>query len=228
MARIRYLKPGFFLDEDLKELSFEARLFYAGLWCMADKAGRLEDRPERLKVEIMPYDDINPEEILQRLTKPKKSGRPFILRYEIDGEKYIQIISWEKHQKPHNTEAESRIPAPPFNPPKKERGMGMGKGNAKPKSTSRPPLDNGSLTVKQPLDNRYEEEFPPIPKHLPFKVKDKLSEIRAAYREGLRLQEDPKQRQHQGFSEKELTSKMTRLKKEYLTLLGDYSIEGSK
>ena len=40
MARIRYLKPDFFKDEDIKELSFEARLFYQGLWVQADREGR--------------------------------------------------------------------------------------------------------------------------------------------------------------------------------------------
>ena len=128
MARIRYLKPDFFKDEDIKELSFEARLFYQGLWVQADRDGRGEDRPERLKIEIMPYDEIDAEKIMQILACPKKNGkRPFVIRYEIDGEKYYQIINWQKHQKPHKTERDSDIPPPP-----KEL-----------------------LTVKQPLTNGY-------------------------------------------------------------------------
>jgi len=127
MARIRYLKPDFFKDEDIKELPYEARLFYQGLWVQADREGRGEDRPERLKIEIMPYDEVNAEEIMQLLAHHKKNGkRPFIVRYEIDGEKYYQIINWQKHQKPHKTERDSDIPPPP-----KEL-----------------------LTVKQPLNNR--------------------------------------------------------------------------
>ena len=57
MPRIRYLKPEFFTDDDLAEHSFETRLAYAGLWCHADKAGRLEDKPKFLKAVIFPYDD---------------------------------------------------------------------------------------------------------------------------------------------------------------------------
>ena len=114
MARIRYLKPDFFKDEDIKELPFEARLFYQGLWVQADRDGRGEDRPERLKIEIMPYDEVDAEKIMQLLACPKKNGkRPFIVRYEIDGEKYYQIINWQKHQKPHKTERDSVIPPPP-------------------------------------------------------------------------------------------------------------------
>lgn len=126
MARIRYLKPDFFKDEDIKELSFEARLFYQGLWVQADREGRGEDRPERLKIEIMPYDEVDAEEIMRILACPKKNGkRPFIIRYEIDGERYYQIINWQKHQKPHKTERESVIP----------------------------PVPKELLTVKQPLTN---------------------------------------------------------------------------
>jgi len=128
MARIRYLKPDFFKDEDIKELSFEARLFYQGLWVQADREGRGEDRPERLKIEIMPYDEVDAEEIMRLLACHKKNGkRPFIVRYEIDGEKYYQIINWQKHQKPHKTERESVIP----------------------------PVPKELLTVKQPLTNGY-------------------------------------------------------------------------
>lgn len=114
MARIRYLKPDFFKDEDLKDLPFVARLFYQGLWIQADREGRGEDRPERLKIEIMPYDDIDAEQIMQLLAKPKKySKRSYIVRYEIAGEKYYQIVNWQKHQKPHKTERESVIPPVP-------------------------------------------------------------------------------------------------------------------
>ena len=144
MARIRYLKPDFFKDEHLKELPFEARILFSGLWCWADKEGRLEDRSERIKVEIMPYDQVDVEKLLDLLAKPKNgSGRPFIQRYEVGGEKYIQIISWDKHQKPHHTEKKSLIPPPPPIPltvkkqsltvkrriKKEGMGMGMGMGN---------------------------------------------------------------------------------------------------
>jgi len=111
MARIRYLKPDFFIDEDLKNIPYEARLFYAGMWCYADKEGRLEDRPERLKVQIMPYDKVDPEKILQMLAVNKSTGKPYIIRYSVNGSKYIQILKWDSHQKPHHTEKDSLIPS---------------------------------------------------------------------------------------------------------------------
>ena len=99
------MKPDFFKDEDLGELPFETRLLFAGLWGIADKRGRLEDRPKRIKAEIFPYDEVDIEKNLDLLCQPKESSKqPFIKRYVIDGQKFIQIISWEKHQKPHHTE----------------------------------------------------------------------------------------------------------------------------
>ena len=105
-------------------MPFEVRLFFAGLWNFADKAGRLEDRPARLKVKIFPYDKVDIEKCLELLSKPKNgTGRPFIQRYEANNERYIQIVAWEKHQKPHHTEQSSQIPPAP---PLKIKIMGMG------------------------------------------------------------------------------------------------------
>jgi hypothetical protein len=37
--RIRQVKPSFFTDGTMAEVSYAARLFYIGLWCVADDAG---------------------------------------------------------------------------------------------------------------------------------------------------------------------------------------------
>jgi len=114
MARIRYLKPEFFEDEDIAELSYEHRLLFQGLWNLADKEGKLEDRPKKIQIKIFPYDKVDIHKGLSALCKHKKErNRPFIVRYEIDGEKYIKIVNWHKHQKPHHTEKDSIIPDPP-------------------------------------------------------------------------------------------------------------------
>ena len=144
MARIRYLKPDFFKDEDLAELTFWIRLLFAGLWNIADKEGRLEDRSKRIKVDIFPYDTVDIEKGLTTLSVIKPAtGLPFIQRYQVNGLNYIQIIKWHKHQKPHHTEKNSDIPPPPTPP----NGEGNGEGNGKPARSE--------LEVKQRLDNRY-------------------------------------------------------------------------
>lgn len=110
MARIRTIKPEFFLHEELTELSPLHRLLFIGLWCLADKKGRLEDRPKRIKVEILPWDDADVNAMLDDL----QTGG-FILRYEAEGLKLIQVIAFEKHQRITGKEREQGkvLPQPP-------------------------------------------------------------------------------------------------------------------
>jgi len=55
MARSRNIKPGFFTNELLGTADPMVCLTFAGLWCLADKEGILEDRPLRIKAELFPY-----------------------------------------------------------------------------------------------------------------------------------------------------------------------------
>ena len=110
MARARTLKPSFFQNEDLAACGPFGMILFEGLWCHADREGRLEDRPVRLKVQVLPYFDCDCDELLSCLEK-----RGFIVRYEVEGSKYIQVLSFKKHQNPHVKEAASTIPAPDFN-----------------------------------------------------------------------------------------------------------------
>ncbi|MDI9733891.1 hypothetical protein QM259_16735 [Acinetobacter baumannii] len=52
MARSRNIKPSFFMNEDIIELPFEARLLFIGLWILADREGRLENRPKKIKMSV--------------------------------------------------------------------------------------------------------------------------------------------------------------------------------
>lgn len=105
MARMRTIKPGFFQNDILAEVPPLGRILFAGLWTIADRAGRLEDRPKRIKIEILPYDECNIDELLDCLQLKR-----FITRYEAGGTRYIQVINFCKHQSPHQKEPESSIP----------------------------------------------------------------------------------------------------------------------
>lgn len=107
MARSRNLKPGFFKNETLAECSPLARLLFAGLWCLADRAGRLEDRPKRIRAELLPYDDGSVDDMLDELHRAS-----FILRYQVGEQRFIQVLNFDKHQTPHHKEPASLIPAP--------------------------------------------------------------------------------------------------------------------
>lgn len=109
MARIRSIKQDFFLNEELATVSSDARLLAIGLWTIADKSGRLEDRPLKIKAQLFPYHNVDISALLDELDQ---QGIGFVRRYTVDRQNYIQVKNFEKHQKPHPKEPDSTIPAP--------------------------------------------------------------------------------------------------------------------
>jgi len=109
-GRTRLLHPDFFIDTELSGLGFGARLLFAGLWCFADREGRLENDPKKLAVQIIPYDiqqgKIRIEKLLEELTPQ------FITKYQANGKNYLQIKNFLKYQRPHPHEKKSMIPPP--------------------------------------------------------------------------------------------------------------------
>ena len=105
MARARNIKPGLFRNADLVELPVEARLLFVGLWTLADREGRLEDRPKQIKMEIYPADNFDCGVLLAGLVE-----MGFIKRYTADGKRCIFIVNFLSHQSPHGTEKDSELP----------------------------------------------------------------------------------------------------------------------
>lgn len=99
--RARNIKPGFFKNSKLGRLSPHHRLLFEGLWCLADGLGRLKDDPDTIKIEVLPYDDVDADTLLNDLAT---SSEKFITRYEVDGVAVIQVNNFEKHQNPHPNE----------------------------------------------------------------------------------------------------------------------------
>lgn len=108
MARSRNIKPGFFTNDQLVECPMATRLLFVGVWTLADREGRLADRPKKIKMEVFPADDVDVDAGLADL-----AARGFLVRYEVDGAAYLQVVNWHVHQNPHQREAQSTIPAPP-------------------------------------------------------------------------------------------------------------------
>ena len=119
--RSRNIKPNFFTDSDLLECDPLARILFAGLWCYADREGRLKDSVKQLKIALLPCDECDVENLLEQL-----AGCGRIARYEVAREKYIQIKNFLIHQKPHKKEQPSIIPCLP-------KSGKPGKGTGKPR-----------------------------------------------------------------------------------------------
>lgn len=135
MARARNIKPGFFKNYDLADLGPHAQLLFAGLWCLADREGRLEDKPRFIKAEVFPYYDVD---VNGELTKLERLG--FVRRYSGNGVALICITKFAEHQSPHNTEKRSTLPAPPADLKKIPNEIS-------------PVEIHGGLTVNPPLHN---------------------------------------------------------------------------
>lgn len=134
MARARNIKPSLFKNELLGVADPLLTILFTSLWCLADKEGRLEDRPLRIKAETFPYReglDVN-----GYLTELQTLG--FIHRYSVKGVRLIQVTNFRKHQAPHHTEKESEYP-----------GFELDDGSAPCEETKQPltPKVNGETPV---------------------------------------------------------------------------------
>ncbi|WP_238348841.1 hypothetical protein [Pseudomonas lactis] len=106
MARARNIKPALFTNEILGVGHPLCTLLFQGLWLLADKEGRLEDRPLRIKAEIFPYREADVDAMLHWL-----AHKGFIVRYTASGKAYIEVVNFTKHQNPHKNEKDSEIPS---------------------------------------------------------------------------------------------------------------------
>lgn len=107
MARTRSIKPSFFKNEFLAECEPMARLLFVGLWTLADRDGRLELRPMRIKAELFPYENCDIGGLLQQL-----ADRGFVRAYESGDMRVLEIPKFAEHQRCHPDERAEGLPPP--------------------------------------------------------------------------------------------------------------------
>lgn len=105
MARIRTIKPEFFTSDDICALSPRARLLYIGLWCEADREGRLVWAPRGFKRRYLPDDDCDVEALCRELT-----DRTLVRLY---GDGLAVIPTFATHQHVNPRESASKLAPPP-------------------------------------------------------------------------------------------------------------------
>jgi hypothetical protein len=108
MARARNIKPAIMDNEVLAVLAPLERLLFIYLWMLADREGRLEDRPKRIAAQALPFDQS--ADVDAMLDSLARSG--FIGRYSVGEIRIVQITAFAKHQTPHVRESASTLPAP--------------------------------------------------------------------------------------------------------------------
>lgn len=112
MTKIRTVKPELFRHEKLflaeEKYQLPLRLAFIGLFTRCDREGRFRWQPQQLKLDILPFDSVDMNEVLNALT-----AAGFIVKYVVDNEQYGCIPSWKKHQYITYGEAASRLPRGP-------------------------------------------------------------------------------------------------------------------
>lgn len=112
MARIRTVKPELFKHDELFQLEEESglpmRIAWIGLFSVCDRAGRFHWRPRALKLEILPYDNLDFANVLDRFV-----AAGFVHKYEVEGKCYGVIPTFLIHQVPTTRENRSSLPPPP-------------------------------------------------------------------------------------------------------------------
>jgi hypothetical protein len=145
MARIRSIKPEFWVSEQIVECSPMARLMFIGMWNFCDDYGIHPASEKRLKMEIFPSDDITSDQIRGFVNELIAAG--LILEYEVDNRRYWQVTGWGKHQRP-----ESKTGLYPQ--PSGELGSKVRR-KCDERSTKEPSLfDDDSSNDRQPFDER--------------------------------------------------------------------------
>ena len=93
MGRIRTIKPEFWVDDQIVELPYEARLLFIGLWNFVDDEGLIEFKPKRIKMQVFPSDKVDVQKQLDSLIS---TGRLTVL--DSDQGPLLWVTNWSRHQ----------------------------------------------------------------------------------------------------------------------------------
>lgn len=98
MARIRTIKPEFWQDELIGELSTNARLLFIASWNLSDDEGLLRWNAAFLRAQVFMYDDLTISDVQGLMDE--LVGLKLIHSYkDAKQQKYGWIINFRKHQK---------------------------------------------------------------------------------------------------------------------------------
>lgn len=109
--RRREISASFWTDERVWDLESDAaRLLLPALWQIADREGRLLDRPFDIGVQGRPW---APREVPALIDQVVSAG--LLYRYEVAGVRCLAFPpkAWKKHQRPHPNERDSVLPEIP-------------------------------------------------------------------------------------------------------------------
>ena len=159
--RIRQVKPEFFKDARLAELSPAVRLFYIGLWLVADDAGWFRTDIPELGIDLFGYEPRAKREraVADHLTSLADAGR--IVRYDCGHAVIPRFVDHQRlagetkrvHTIKREHEACPHIPATPRVSPQVPDTVRNGRGNGNGS------VSNGSVAAAAAPDGAAASEF---------------------------------------------------------------------
>jgi len=103
--RTRTIRPTFWEIH----ASAPAKLLLLGLSCMADRAGRLLDRPKIIAARVFPLrEEITPADVDRLLDELRDAGA--VRRYQVEGVAVVEVVGFDR-QPIHHREPASELPA---------------------------------------------------------------------------------------------------------------------
>jgi hypothetical protein len=113
MAERRMVSKVISISEKVNSLSLFGRLLYTWMIPHTDDFGRMPGSPAKVRALVVPMGDETVKDVEQALTD--MASRDLIKWYEVDGEKYIQIVNFDEHQQGLHKRTKSKYPDPPGN-----------------------------------------------------------------------------------------------------------------
>ena len=99
--RIRNVKPGFYRSDDIDALTWEQRFLFIALFSYVDDNGVGRDREADICADLFAGDfSVEPGETLGRVRQCLLAlvRQGLVVRYEVEGKRYLFITGWDDHQ----------------------------------------------------------------------------------------------------------------------------------
>ena len=155
MAHARNTRTEYLNHFKFKKKSLALKLLHLYLPMLADREGRLIDEPDEIQeLAFTHHPELDINAMLHEL-----ESMDFLIRYEIEDLKIIQLLNWSIEQSPHGSERDSRIPdvngmlTINARRPAPANTIIKGEFSLEKYVPVKKRLYNGALTVKEPLPN---------------------------------------------------------------------------
>lgn len=174
---MRGIKPDFWTDEDVVEVSAFARLLFVGLWQMACDNGHVKDSPKRIKMSILPADDVDIQALLGELVNANLIDRsggwiavPNLAKHQRIDRRYFLTCDLDGCTKPTGEATEdSPIPAQDTAGTRRGHGVrstgprdeGEGEGEGEGENNSLTGVGDDKPPTKTPRGCRLPADFIP-------------------------------------------------------------------